>query len=315
MSDADNRNLIVVGPGCRKVRQGIKVQQRQSLRADQAFGNRDTRRHVAFTLRESGHQRGADSVVAVARPLISDENIWTISDQMRNSHGAAERGYSGEMVVSRPGSVLTRQRKRTRVQRGIVHVDAEAAVVQRSRPVAVVAERREQRKGRTCAVIHAAVDQEAIVSAFVPARLCFAHGRARFRFLMLGRGGLWRRDWRGRSGLCFSMNLIERQHFQLPVCRLRVRAGRNIGIDSGKAEHLHLDRPDAVREIRKRIRALRIGDRRYLPLALSRGNRGARNGQAPKRYLTVLLGREKLNDNQPGCDKRPKEAANHQVVL
>ena len=75
-----------------------------------------------------------------------------------------------------------------------------------------------------------------------------------------------------------------------------------------------MNRPDSVRQIRKRVRALRIGDCRDLLVALSCGHGGSRNGQAAKRDLAMLLGRDKIEHNQAGSDKRPKDATNHKLA-
>ena len=228
MSVADQRHLIVVSAGTREVRERIKVQQRLGLRADAArrndvarkrragerIDNRgDDRRKVAHALRRRWHQRSPKGVVPVARPGIVDKEVGTILEQVRNFQRAAEVSGPGEMVITGLGSILACYRKSARVPDGIIHEKAQAAVVERSRSVAVVAEGREQGEGRTGSVIHAAVDQQAIFGAlrhFVARRFCFADGRLGRRLLWLAWRGRCRlrRGWGRRGRLSYGVDLV-----------------------------------------------------------------------------------------------------------
>ena len=153
----DQRNLVVVARVAREVREWIQVQQRESLRADlrerdRAPGERQVRfgiehgdgrtREIADSLRRRGHQPGLRRRVSIMQPLVVDGEIRSVPcDQVGNLQRAAKRRQPGNAVVTRLGSILPGERKRTRIQVGIVQSESQTSVVQRSHSAAVVSER------------------------------------------------------------------------------------------------------------------------------------------------------------------------------
>src|SRR5262249_45993802 len=125
------------------------------------------------------------------------DEVGTVASQMWNLNRSADRCHPSNVVVRGFGRILAGQRKRARIERGVVDGDAEVAVVEATSKLTVVAERRRESERRAGAVVVAAVDQKPFVRALAHffARL----GRRRFVRGLLRCASSGLRLW---SGFC-----------------------------------------------------------------------------------------------------------------
>src|SRR5262249_33876529 len=155
-----------------------------------------------------------------------------------------------------------------------------AGVIQRPAASAVVTERLGLREWRKGPVVHAAVDGKNLGGA--PTEIAGASGgrratgrsrRSPVPGCALKHGGWgacasrrsadgWTYDLlRGRRsrhrGSGDSLDLVEGEQFQIPF---RAERGCYFLFDRGKAKHLDLHRPDAVRQVGKGVGALQVAD-------------------------------------------------------
>ena len=245
VTDAHQRNLVIVTRGLRKIRQRIELQQRLGLRRRPArrngvpwkrlptawIGNRLGKISVAHRL--GWHQAGIRAVIAVARGLVVQEELALPMEQMGNRERPAERRAGPQVVVCRLLRVLAGERIRPRVQRGIVQNETHVALVHRSDPFARIADGASLNGPAAAAAHHHGVGRSLIEiarrAAFVShlraqaARRralagCIHLGALKSRLRPRRRSGL--RRGRGAPSRCgrpgFRVDLLERQHPQLP---------------------------------------------------------------------------------------------------
>jgi hypothetical protein len=86
---------------------------------------------------------------------------------VRDQQRAAEGSEALQVVVAGFGGVLTGKRKRTGVEGGVIDGDADAAVVERTSALAVIAESGRLGEGRGGSVVDAAVDEQAFGRALI----------------------------------------------------------------------------------------------------------------------------------------------------
>ena len=128
IADADQRRLIVVARTARKVRQGIKIQKCRLRRTGSDF----------IALGFSRHQSCRDARVPVARELVVDEEECVVAAQdLRNFQRTAKRSVGAEMGISQLGPLLTGQRIRFRIERGVVQHEGKVSVVLPATPASV----------------------------------------------------------------------------------------------------------------------------------------------------------------------------------
>src|SRR5215471_15688716 len=124
MRVTDDGKLIVVARDAGRVRKGIELQQSRSLRTDTVLRDHIARKGSATEgidngIREDsaafscvGHESGLDRVDGVAGPLIIEEKIRPMLEEMRNLERTTQRQQSSHSVISRLGRVLAGKRKR-----------------------------------------------------------------------------------------------------------------------------------------------------------------------------------------------------------
>ena len=116
----DDGDLVVVTRIAAKRRQRVEIQQSSRLRADLGWRNHvagegqsrcrieDLHRlpqriqslgEISAALRRIRHQSRLRGVVNVARPLVSDEEVRAVPEEMRNLQRAAQRCHARDAVV------------------------------------------------------------------------------------------------------------------------------------------------------------------------------------------------------------------------
>ena len=117
---------------------------------------------------------------------------------------------------------------------------------------------------------------------------CRARRRCRGRCRAHRRRRRCSRGHRRRRRRC-CLDLIQRQQLQFPLWTRRGWRDRHFILQRGETQHLHLQRPHPVRQVREFIDALRIGDRHQLLVALRSCHRRARHPQAREFHYAVVL--------------------------
>ncbi len=84
---------------------------------------------VSVAFQQSRHQCGLRGRIAISRPLVTDEEVGAVADQMRNSDGTTEGDGPLNMRVGGLGRVLAGQGKRASIQYRVVQHETDAAVI------------------------------------------------------------------------------------------------------------------------------------------------------------------------------------------
>ena len=134
ISNAHQRDLVVVARTTGKVWQRIKTQERQRLGAE-GTGNPG---NIARALGRSRHKPRGDAGIPVSCQLVIDEESCVFAAQeLRNFQRTTERAVGAEMGVREFGRVLAGERKRLGVQRRVIQDEREVAVVLPAAPAGV----------------------------------------------------------------------------------------------------------------------------------------------------------------------------------
>ena len=155
--------LVVVEGVAGDVGQRVEGEESGGLRGDGDAGR--VGRECRLCLGEGGDEAGLGRGIAVAGPLVADEEVGAAADEVADVDGAADGEGSGDAVVGGLGRLEAGDGVGAGVERGVAEEEAEAAGVKALAAVAAVAEGLIERELAGGGVVGAAVDEQAVGGA------------------------------------------------------------------------------------------------------------------------------------------------------
>ena len=231
----------------------------------------------------------------VAGPLIGDEEVRTMRQQVRDFERSAKCESGGDAVVDRLGCGESGKRILARVEDGVVENYGESAVVETFGVVAVVSESLVERKLLSGRVVHTAIHEEAVRALLIAVFGRFWHfRRSLLGFIVFGFLGNRLQGRRssgyGRRRLRECFELIGREELQFKFGCGHCWSNGHVGGDWLKALQPDFDFPLAIGKIGEVEDATFVGCDAEGFCTLGSGDGYAGNGQAAECDLAVVLG-------------------------